>query len=216
MLSQSDVETADLDLHGLIEGLNDKAETISVQRQPARLEGEGSTIRVEARDFHVSRAKKKKLARSIELVALEGATADHRVEQLLLASEIAGGELEDVANSSARRSGEVREATGEQDALERIEPSIAPRLEVVVKVLVDEVAIEKRLVMFARQVAGDDLVKEVTVFEMEEQVELVTGVFAVQTPALVAVDLERKRIEPVENRAIHIHLVGGRRASLGA
>src|SRR5208282_5678885 len=88
------------------------------------------------------------------------------------------------------------ESLGQQDALDRVQPAVPPRLDVFTEVLLKQPTVHERLVFLVGQVGPYYGLEESRIFLQEEEVQLMAGVFRVLRTLLFRFELrpiEKKR-----------------------
>ena len=83
----------------------------------------------------------------------------------------------------------VFEASCQQDALDDVEAGVGPGFEVFGEVEAEQILVHEGLVLLVGEVGRDDFVEEGLVLALEEEVQLVAGVFAVVREFFVVFEL---------------------------
>ena len=123
---------------------------------------------------------------------------------------IRGDEVGAVAGVPAEGRLLVVQAAAQEDLLDNVEPLETPRLEVRFKVVLQEPVVDEGLVFLVLEVGRNGAAEELRVFVVEEEVQLVAGVFGVLLSFVGRVQLrpggdEREFLErgiPAERRAL--------------
>ncbi len=82
---------------------------------------------------------------------------------------IDGDQGDGVVQGAGFRRALLRQAAGQQEALDGIEPMVAPRVEIAREIRLQQVVVEEGLVLLVRQIGLDDFFEERGVFLGEEE-----------------------------------------------
>src|SRR5439155_23987736 len=119
----------------------------------------------------------------------QGSTLDSGVEQAQKAFDVPRLQPEQIIQISRSLSRFALDALSQQNALDRIQPAIPPRLQILAQVLLQQPAVHEGLVFFVGQVWPDYGMEEGRVLFCQEEVKLVPGELRIHRPLLLGLQL---------------------------